>query len=153
MNSNKQKETAWQKWVYAWNPYHPDKLKKSPVQPAVVQESHTRKRLMQGMMVFLIIFLGWSAVAPIDAGVHLPGTVKVSGNRKEIKHPSGGVITEILVEEGARVREGDILGFWACGVTPQMAIQQANVDIAITHEPGYMLVTDLPADANELSVA
>ena len=109
MNSNKQKETAWQKWVYAWNPYHPDKLKKSPVQPAVVQESHTRKRLMQGMMVFLIIFLGWSAVAPIDAGVHLPGTVKVSGNRKEIKHPSGGVITEILVEEGARVREGDIL--------------------------------------------
>lgn len=109
MNSNKQKETAWQKWVYAWNPYHPDKLKKSPVQPAVVQESHTRKRMMQGMMVFLIIFLGWSAVAPIDAGVHLPGTVKVSGNRKEIKHPSGGVITEILVEEGARVREGDIL--------------------------------------------
>lgn len=109
MNSNKQKETAWQKWVYAWNPYHPDKLKKSPVQPAVVQESHTRKRMMQGMMVFLIIFLGWSAVAPIDAGVHLPGTVKVSGNRKEIKHPSGGVITEILVEEGARVREGDVL--------------------------------------------
>ena len=109
MNSNKQKETAWQKWVYAWNPYHPDKLKKSPVQPAVVQESHTRKRMMQGMMVFLIIFLGWSAVAPIDAGVHLPGTVKVSGNRKEIKHPSGGVITEILVEEGARVRVGDIL--------------------------------------------
>ena len=109
MNPNKQKETAWQKWVYAWNPYHPDKLKKSPVQPAVVQESHTRKRLMQGMMVFLLIFLGWSAVAPIDAGVHLPGTVKVSGNRKEIKHPSGGVITEILVEEGARVREGDIL--------------------------------------------
>ncbi|MDR6958345.1 putative hydro-lyase [Pseudomonas alvandae] len=51
------------------------------------------------------------------------------------------------------IQEGDILGFWACGVTPQMAIQQANVDIAITHEPGYMLVTDLPADANELSVA
>lgn len=109
MNPNKQKETAWQKWVYAWNPYHPDKLKKSPVQPAVVQESHTRKRMMQGMLVFLMIFLGWSAIAPIDAGVHLPGTVKVSGNRKEIKHPSGGVITEILVEEGARVREGDIL--------------------------------------------
>ena len=109
MKPNLQRETVWQKWAYAWNPYHPDKLKKSPVQPAVVQESHTRKRLMQGMMVFLTIFLGWSAVAPIDAGVHLPGTVKVSGNRKEIKHPSGGVITEILVEEGARVREGDIL--------------------------------------------
>jgi len=109
MKPNQPKESPWQKWVYAWNPYHPDKLKKSPVQPAVVQESHTRKRMMQGMLVFLMIFLGWSAIAPIDAGVHLPGTVKVSGNRKEIKHPSGGVITEILVEEGARVREGDIL--------------------------------------------
>ena len=50
-------------------------------------------------------------------------------------------------------REGDILGFWACGVTPQMAIKQAGVDIAITHEPGYMLVTDLAADSPDLSVA
>lgn len=50
-------------------------------------------------------------------------------------------------------REGDIFGFWACGVTPQMAIKQAGVDIAITHEPGYMLVTDLAADSPDLSVA
>ncbi|WP_223507669.1 MULTISPECIES: putative hydro-lyase [unclassified Pseudomonas] len=50
-------------------------------------------------------------------------------------------------------RDGDIFGFWACGVTPQMAIKQAGVDIAITHEPGYMLVTDLPADVPNLSVA
>ncbi|HEX4857336.1 MAG TPA: biotin/lipoyl-binding protein, partial [Limnobacter sp.] len=109
MNKPQQKETAWQRFIYAWNPYHPDKLKPSDLQPAAVQESHTRKRMMQGMMVFLLIFLVWAAFAPIDAGVHLPGTVKVSGNRKEVKHPSGGVVTEILVEEGARVREGDIL--------------------------------------------
>lgn len=50
-------------------------------------------------------------------------------------------------------RDGDIFGFWACGVTPQMAIKQAGVDIAITHEPGYMLVTDLPAGVPNLSVA
>lgn len=109
MNKPPVKESPWQRWIYSWNPYHPDKLTRSDVQPAVVQESQTRKRMMQGMMIFLFIFLCWAAVAPIDAGVHLPGTVKVSGNRKEVKHPSGGVITEILVEEGARVREGDIL--------------------------------------------
>ena len=41
---------------------------------------------------------------------------------------------------------GEIPVFWACGVTPQMAIRQAAPDLAITHEPGHMLVTDLPAE-------
>ncbi|MEN8503569.1 MULTISPECIES: putative hydro-lyase [Paraburkholderia] len=48
------------------------------------------------------------------------------------------------------IAEGDIPGFWACGVTPQMAIRQAKPDLAITHEPGYMLVTDLPANASSV---
>jgi len=33
--------------------------------------------------------------------------------------------------------------FWACGVTPQAAIAAAKVPFAITHAPGFMLVTDL----------
>jgi uncharacterized protein YcsI (UPF0317 family) len=45
------------------------------------------------------------------------------------------------------IGEGDVLAFWACGVTPQLALQQARPDLAITHEPGFMLVTDLPVDA------
>ncbi len=36
--------------------------------------------------------------------------------------------------------------FWACGVTPQLAIANAAPEIAITHEPGHMFITDLPAD-------
>lgn len=44
---------------------------------------------------------------------------------------------------------GDIPVFWACGVTPQMAIRAARPDLAVTHEPGHMLVTDLSADAAE----
>nr|WP_224407431.1 putative hydro-lyase [Afifella sp. IM 167] len=42
--------------------------------------------------------------------------------------------------------EGEVPVFWACGVTPQMAIRGARPDIAITHEPGHMLVTDLLAE-------
>lgn len=37
--------------------------------------------------------------------------------------------------------------FWACGVTPQLAAQHAKPDIMITHDPGYMLVTDLTRDS------
>ncbi|MFT4614474.1 MAG: hypothetical protein ACI9NT_001619 [Bacteroidia bacterium] len=33
--------------------------------------------------------------------------------------------------------------FWACGVTPQLALQNARLPLAITHSPGSMLITDL----------
>ncbi|GAB5468040.1 MAG: putative hydro-lyase [Rhodospirillales bacterium] len=49
--------------------------------------------------------------------------------------------------EATRVEAGEVPVFWACGVTPQMALQQAKLPLAITHRPGAMLVTDLPLDA------
>lgn len=33
--------------------------------------------------------------------------------------------------------------FWACGVTPQRALERARLPFAITHSPGHMLVTDI----------
>jgi uncharacterized protein YcsI (UPF0317 family) len=33
--------------------------------------------------------------------------------------------------------------FWACGVTPQAAIRICKPELAITHAPGYMFVTDV----------
>lgn len=40
--------------------------------------------------------------------------------------------------------EGEEPVFWACGVTPQVALLGAQeVDFAITHAPGHMLVCDL----------
>ncbi len=38
---------------------------------------------------------------------------------------------------------GEVPVFWACGVTPQQAIRAARPPLAITHQPGAMLVTDL----------
>lgn len=37
--------------------------------------------------------------------------------------------------------------FWACGVTPQVALEQARLPICITHKPGHMLITDIAEDA------
>ena len=42
--------------------------------------------------------------------------------------------------------DGEVPMFWACGVTSQMAIAAASPEIVITHEPGQMFITDLPAD-------
>ncbi len=33
--------------------------------------------------------------------------------------------------------------FWACGVTPQVAIETAGLPLCITHKPGHMLITDV----------
>jgi len=44
------------------------------------------------------------------------------------------------------VRAGEVPVFWACGVTPQAAIEAARPAICITHAPGHMLVTDLRSD-------
>jgi uncharacterized protein YcsI (UPF0317 family) len=41
------------------------------------------------------------------------------------------------------VERDELPVFWACGVTPQAAIAAARLPFAITHAPGYMLVTDL----------
>lgn len=41
------------------------------------------------------------------------------------------------------IKDGEIPVFWACGVTPQLAIANAKPPIAITHAPGKMLVTDV----------
>nr|WP_255599308.1 putative hydro-lyase [Hasllibacter sp. MH4015] len=47
----------------------------------------------------------------------------------------------------APVGDGQVPVFWACGVTPQAAIEAAAPPICITHKPGHMLITDVPEDA------
>jgi uncharacterized protein YcsI (UPF0317 family) len=37
---------------------------------------------------------------------------------------------------------GEVPVFWACGVTPQVALEAAKPELCITHAPGCMLVTD-----------
>ncbi|KAJ5346083.1 hypothetical protein N7452_004087 [Penicillium brevicompactum] len=51
-------------------------------------------------------------------------------------------------------KEGEVPVFWACGVTPQMAVEAAGDKIkglVFAHEPGHMLITDLTSDALQSS--
>jgi uncharacterized protein YcsI (UPF0317 family) len=42
------------------------------------------------------------------------------------------------------VLPGEVPVFWACGVTPQNALRHSGIELAITHAPGHMFLTDLP---------
>ena len=59
--------------------------------------------------LFFIGLLGWAAFARLDAAAVAPGRLAVSGQRQTVQHPTGGVVADIAVREGDRVRKGDIL--------------------------------------------
>lgn len=96
-------------WIDTWNPYTPDKLADKGLRPIEVEESDIRRGAARWFLGFFAIFLLWAIFAPIDAGVTVQGSVSVLGNRKAIQHPTGGVVQEILVKEGAQVAAGDVL--------------------------------------------
>lgn len=41
------------------------------------------------------------------------------------------------------IRDGEVPVFWACGVTPQVALMNSRPEIAITHAPGLMFIADV----------
>ncbi len=45
--------------------------------------------------------------------------------------------------DAVTVGQGEIPVFWACGVTPQLAIAEARPELAITHSPGCMFLADV----------
>lgn len=54
-------------------------------------------------------FMLWAALAPLDKGVPVPGTVTVAGKRQAVQHPGGGVVDEIRVRDGDTVAAGQVL--------------------------------------------
>ena len=96
-------------WVDDLNPYQPEKLKGKGLRPIEIEEAEIKTTTTKWFLWFFAIFLLWSFFAPIDAGVTVQGTVSVLGNRKSIAHPTGGVVQEIFVKEGAQVQQGDVL--------------------------------------------
>jgi uncharacterized protein YcsI (UPF0317 family) len=68
--------------------------------------------------------------APVHFGD--PGRIGI----KDINQPEFG--------DAVTIRTDEVPIFWACGVTPQVAVEQARPPFCITHSPGCMLVSDLP---------
>ena len=54
-------------------------------------------------------FLLWAALAPLDEGVPAQGSVAIDTKRKAVQHLSGGIVKEVLVREGDKVQEGQLL--------------------------------------------
>ena len=74
--------------------------------------SDTRAVARTGLLVLALGFGGfllWAALAPLDEGVPTQGMVTLDTKRKMVQHLSGGIVKEVLVQEGQQVKEGQAL--------------------------------------------
>ena len=83
------------------------------------------------------------AIRAVQITTRLPA---VHGAPVHLGYPEAIGISDIAKPDygdAVPVERDELPVFWACGVTPQAAIAAARVPFAITHAPGFMLVTDL----------
>ena len=76
-------------------------------------------------------FLLWAAIAPLDEGVPTQGMVTLDTKRKTVQHLSGGIVKEVLVQEGQQVKEGDPL------MRLDAAVMKANYEAVRQRYLGY----------------
>jgi epimerase transport system membrane fusion protein len=66
----------------------------------------------KGMFVSVLLvggFFLWASFAPLSGAVIADGKIKITTNRKTIQHLEGGIVKEILVKDGDRVKLGQPL--------------------------------------------
>ena len=71
-----------------------------------------RKPLVIGIVAIVGLFGGvfaWAATSGISGAVIGQGKVEASGNRFAVQHPVGGIVAEMLVDNGHRVSSGDVV--------------------------------------------
>ena len=71
-----------------------------------------RGALLLGFTTLALLILGfglWAGLSSIAGAVIAPGQVEVEQNRQIVQHPDGGVVAEIVVQDGDAVAAGDLL--------------------------------------------
>jgi HlyD family secretion protein len=87
-----------------------------------------RRHTAAGCALTLILVAGisgWATLTELSGAVIAPGTVVVDSNVKKVQHPTGGVIGELRVRDGAVVRAGDVV------VRLDATQARANLDIIV----------------------
>jgi HlyD family type I secretion membrane fusion protein len=91
-------------------------LREGAIAKMVVGDARAEKETQRWVRIGLVMLastvgvaLLWSSTVPLSSAVLGAGVLKVDSSRKRIQHPEGGVVKEILVRDGTRVKAGDVL--------------------------------------------
>lgn len=80
--------------------------------PASDEQLSIRRHLLGGLVVALVLtggIGGWAATTELSGAVIASGSVVVDSNVKKVQHLTGGIVGELLVRDGQRVRGGDVV--------------------------------------------
>jgi HlyD family secretion protein len=74
-------------------------------------QSIQRHRLFGFVLVIFLTFGvgGWAATTSLSGALIAPGTLVVGSHVKEVQHPTGGIVGELLVHDGDHVKTGGVL--------------------------------------------
>ncbi|SFB06552.1 HlyD family secretion protein [Poseidonocella pacifica] len=71
-----------------------------------------RGHLLVGVIALIVLVGGfgtWATFTTISGAIIAQGRIEVDQNRQVVQHPDGGVVEEIIVDEGDEVAAGDLL--------------------------------------------
>jgi len=94
-----------------------------------------RGPVLLGVCVIALFFgagIGGAAIAPIDKGVGMPGTIIVETKVKSVQHQRGGTVAKIHAAEGQQVAAGDLLvTFDTVAIDEQIAALRLQAEAAL----------------------
>jgi HlyD family secretion protein len=71
-----------------------------------------RRHSLAGLVIVVILaggVGGWAGTAKLSGALIAQGQVVVDSNVKKVQHPTGGIVGELLVRDGDRVKHGDVV--------------------------------------------
>ena len=71
-----------------------------------------RRHLLVGSAAALVLLAGvggWATTTELSGAVIAPGQLVVDSNVKKVQHPAGGVVGELRVKDGDRVKAGEVV--------------------------------------------
>jgi HlyD family secretion protein len=80
--------------------------------PVSRSQTSINRHVIAGVLIVLFLGFGvggWAATSEITGAVIAAGQVVVDSNVKKVQHPSGGIVGELNVRDGDRVKAGDIV--------------------------------------------
>ncbi|UWQ41904.1 HlyD family type I secretion periplasmic adaptor subunit [Leisingera aquaemixtae] len=90
-----------------------------------------RRPLIIGLITLVVLvggFGSWSVLSSISGAVVATGRIEVDRNRQVVQHLDGGIVAEILVDEGDTVQEGDtLIRLDANELTSQLVITEGQL--------------------------
>ena len=71
-----------------------------------------RRHVLFGVVIVIILaggVGGWASTTMLSGALIAPGSVVVDSNVKKVQHPTGGIVGELRVRDGDRVKANDIV--------------------------------------------